>query len=385
MSPKSASISETARWLIIATVVFGVLYFLWQVRTILLLALLAVIMVVGFTIPIRLLVRRGVPRTPAIFLSLAATMIVLGMLILVALPTLLDQFSTLATVTIPSGINRLVESWNSGELQQQYPILRDIQPYLENFRIDPAAINEIARQITTFVGQVGESAGSIVGGVANVLLSFIVIVFLTLYFLAEPDTYLEGMIKLFPLWYRHRVRAILIRLELMLRRWLEATLLSMVFVGVATWIGLMFVGLEQAAALGVLAGVFSFIPNFGPILALVPSIAVGMVQAPQNIGWIILIIYGTSFLQSQVVNPILVAESLKLPPVLVLLGQIIAGVFLGFLGLMLAVPIIAIIMVLVQEVYIHDILGDYAAEEKPITTQEMRIPTSLESSGQELS
>jgi predicted PurR-regulated permease PerM len=385
MSAKSASIGETARWLIIATVVFGVLYFLWQVRTILLLALLAVILVVGFTIPIRLLVRRGVPRTPSIFLSLAGTMVVLGLLILVALPTLLDQFSTLATVTIPSGINRLVESWNNGEIQQQYPVLRDIQPYLENFRIDPTAINEIARQITNLVGQVGESAGTLVGGVANVLLSFIIIMFLTLYFLAEPDTYLEGMIKLFPLWYRHRIRAILIRLELMLRRWLEATLLSMVFVGVATWIGLMFVGLEQAAALGVLAGVFSFIPNFGPILALVPSIAVGMVQAPQNIGWIILIIYGTSFLQSQVVNPILVAESLKLPPVIVLLGQIIAGVFLGFLGLMLAVPIIAIVMVLVQEIYIHDILGDYSIEEKPILTTESLLPTTLESSGQESS
>jgi predicted PurR-regulated permease PerM len=110
-----------------------------------------------------------------------------------------------------------------------------------------------------------------------------------------------------------------------------------------------------------------------------------MVQAPQNIGWIILIIYGTSFLQSQVVNPILVAESLKLPPVIVLLGQIIAGVFLGFLGLMLAVPIIAIIMVLVQEIYIHDILGDYSMEEKPIIATESLVPTSLESSGQEVS
>mgnify|MGYP000639720448 CR=1 FL=1 len=377
MSLKSASIGETTRWLLIIIVISVVLFFLWQVRTILLLALLAVILVVGFTIPIRLLVRRGVPRTPSIIISLTGTLVVLGMLVLVALPTLLDQFATLTTVTIPSGVNRIVESWNSGEIQRQYPFFRDIQPYLENLRIDPTAINEIARQITTLVGQVGESVGPFVSGVANVLLSVIIIVFLTLYFLAEPDTYLEGMIKLSPLWYRHRVRAILIRLELMLRRWLQATLLSMVFVGVATWIGLLIVGLEQAAALGVLAGLFSFIPNFGPILALVPSIAVGMVQAPQNIGWIILIIYGTSFLQSQVVSPILVAESLKLPPVLVLLGQIIAGVFLGFLGIMLAVPIIAIFVVLVQEVYIHDILGDYPVDEQPVTVQENLLPDGI--------
>jgi predicted PurR-regulated permease PerM len=377
MTPRNASISETTRWFLIAAIIFGVLFFFWQIRTILLLALLSVILVVGFTIPVRLLVRRGIPRTPAIILSVIGTVIVIGLLMLVALPTLLDQFNTLATVTVPIGVNRLVESWNSGEIQQQYPILRDIQPYLENLRIETSAINEIVGQITNFVGQVGESAGTLVGGVANVLLSLIVIVFLTLYFIAEPDTYLEGMIKLFPLWYRHRVRTILIRLELMLRRWLEATLLSMVFVGVVTWIGLVIVGLKEAAALGVLAGVFSFIPNFGPILALVPSVAVGIVQAPQNIGWIILIIYGTSFLQSQVVSPILVAESLKLPPVLVLLGQIIAGVFLGFLGIMLAVPIIAILMVLVQEIYIRDILGDHPVEPHPVAVQESLMPDSL--------
>lgn len=377
MTPRNNNWGETTRWVLIAAVTLVGLSSLWQVRTILLLALLAVIMVVGFTIPVRLFVRRGLPRPVSIGLTLVGTLVVIGLLILVALPTLLDQFTTLTTITIPDGVNRLIESWNSGEIQQQYPILRDIQPYLENFRIDPTSINEIATQITNLVGQVGESVLPFVGGVANVLLSFIIIVFLSLYFLAEPDTYLEGLIKLAPLWYRHRVRAILIRLELMLRKWLEATVLSMVFVGVATWIGLLIVGLEQAAALGVLAGILSFIPNFGPIVALIPSIAVGMIQAPQNIGWIILIIYGTSFVQSQVVSPLLVAESLKLPPVLVLLGQIIAGIFLGFLGLMLAVPILAILTVLVQEVYIRDILGDYPPNEQPISIQESLMPDGL--------
>jgi predicted PurR-regulated permease PerM len=115
---------------------------------------------------------------------------------------------------------------------------------------------------------------------------------------------------------------------------------------------------EQAAALGVLAGLLSFIPNFGTIVALIPSIAVGIVQTPQSIIWIIIIIYGVSFVQTQILLPVLVAGSIRLPPVLVLLGQIIAGAFLGFLGLMLAVPITAILMVLVQEIYVKDVLGD---------------------------
>ena len=95
------------------------------------------------------------------------------------------------------------------------------------------------------------------------------------------------------------------------------------------------------------------------------SVHVALVQAPQHVGWIVLIIYGTSFLQSQLVAPLLFEESINLPPVIVLIGQIFAAVFFGFLGIMLAVPIIAILLVLVQEVYVKDILGDKAPEKTP--------------------
>jgi predicted PurR-regulated permease PerM len=69
-------------------------------------------------------------------------------------------------------------------------------------------------------------------------------------------------------------------------------------------------------------------------------------------------VYGVSFIQTQIMIPLLVAGSIRLPPVLVLIGQIVAGVFFGFLGIMLAVPITAIVLVLVQEIYVKDVLGD---------------------------
>ena len=151
----------------------------------------------------------------------------------------------------------------------------------------------------------------------------------------------------------------------------------MLFVGVATGILLALMGIEQAAALGVIAGLLSFVPNFGPIIALIPSIAAAVVQTPDNVLWIVLIIYGVSFVQSQIVAPMLVADSINLPAVLILLGQIVAGAFLGFLGIMLAVPITAIIMVLVQEIYIKDVLGD-----KPLVIEGSVRPEALVEGGQ---
>jgi predicted PurR-regulated permease PerM len=220
------------------------------------------------------------------------------------------------------------------------------------------AIASASDQITTAIGQLGASVLPVIGGVASTLLSFLIIIFLSLYFLDDPTAHQEGMIRLFPLWYRDRMRYIIERLDGTLRGWLRATLASMLFVGIATGVLLGLIGIEQAAALGVIAGLLSFVPNFGPIIALIPSIAAAIVQTPDNVLWVIVIIYGVSFIQSQFVAPMLIADSINLPAVLILLGQIVAGAFLGFLGIMLAVPITAIIMVLVQEIYIKDVLGD---------------------------
>ena len=108
-----------------------------------------------------------------------------------------------------------------------------------------------------------------------------------------------------------------------------------------------------------------------------PLIVFGISQAPENLGWIIVVIYGVSFIQRQVVTLILVAGSIRLPLVLVLLGQIVAGAFLGFLGLMLAVPITAIIMILVQEVYIKDMLGDLSVNETLAAPDEALLPDGV--------
>jgi predicted PurR-regulated permease PerM len=192
------------------------------------------------------------------------------------------------------------------------------------------------------------------------LLSSLIVLFISLYFLAEPHRYVERIILYTPVWYRGRMRLILDRIDDAIRAWLKITGVSMLVAGVLTGLLLWLVaGLDtQWLALGTIAGLASFIPNFGPIIALIPAILVGAVVAPQNIGWIILIVYGVSFIQSQIVSPIMANEDMKMPPVLILVGQIVFGIFFGFLGLMFAVPMTAIFLVLMDEIYVKDVLGD---------------------------
>lgn len=385
MSPfvRDSVAGQITRWVLLALVTVVLMIAVWEVRTTLLLVLASIILVVLFTMPIRFLMRRGVGRMPATILSILVILGVLVLLVLLALPSLMQQFTVLAQL-VQDGIAKVVDQWEAVQqdptLKEQYPLIANLQDFVRNtFQLDnlEELFAELARQLGGALGQLGGSVLPVVGGVASTLLSIIIVIFLSLYLLTDAQVYEEGVIRLFPIGYRGRVRFIIDRIDFNLRLWLQGQLLLMLIVGVASGVGMAVLGLAPAIALGVLAGVFSFVPNFGPLAALVPSLAVGFAQAPDKIFWIVLIIYGTSFLQSQIIAPLIFKESINLPPVLVLVGQIFAAVFFGFLGIMLAVPLISILVIIVQEVYVKDVLGDRSGLALSLPVEEGLVPDEV--------
>ncbi len=357
MSVNDSSIINRGLRNIVAALVIGLsLLFVWEIRGTLMLAFAAVILVVLFTMPVRLLMRRfNMNRFLAIVLSVIGFFVIVALIAFLILPTILAQFVVLATEEVPRGIEQARELLNSETLSEQLPFP---EGFLSNIEVDSELINQVISQVSDALGRLGGTVLPVVGGVANTILSLLIIFFLSMYLLAEPDLYVNGIITLTPKWYRERMLVILRRMDTTLRAWLSVTGVSMIVVGLGTGLGLAALGIEEWEALGVLAGILSFIPNFGPIVALVPSVAVAFVQAQDNVIWTAVIIYGVSFMQSQVVGPILASEQMNMPAILVLLGQIIFGFFFGFLGLMLAVPLSACVAVLVDEIYVKDILGD---------------------------
>ena len=297
-------------------------------------------------------------RILAILVSVVGFFLVLTLIGSSILPTIVTQFTQLTDRVLPQALQRAQDVINSETLIQQFPFLRD----LVNFEFNNELVNQVVSQVTDLLGRVGGSVLPVVGGVANTVLSVLIIFFISMYLLAEPELYVNGIIKLTPTWYRDRLRIILRRIDLTLRAWLSVTGVSMIVVGLGTGLGLAMLGIQEWVALGVLAGVLSFIPNFGPVVALIPAVAAAIVQAENNIIWTVVIVYGVSFFQSQVLSPVLASERMNMPAILVLLGQIIFGYFFGFLGLMLAVPLSAVVAVIVDEVYVKDILGDRPKE-----------------------
>ena len=371
--------------------------FLWQIRGTLMLTFAAVILVVLFTMPVRLLVDRlRINRLVAILVSVIGFFVILVLIGIPILRAIGDQYHPLRSA-VETGIEQVRASLTREALLEQDSILKDVIPIIDDLlsggvsaQSSDDLISQAISQVTDAIGRLGGTVLPVVGGVANTILSALIIFFLSMYLLAEPELYVNGIIKLTPIWYRERMRGILRRLDSTLRAWLKVTAVSMVVVAILTGFGLWLVGIkEEAFALGVLAGLLSFIPIFGPVVALVPSVAVAIVEAPDNVIWVVIIIYGVSFFQSQVISPVLASERMNMPAILILLGQIIFGFFFGFLGLMLAVPLSACVAVLVDEVYVKDVLGDRSkekAEEALVEAEaaEDFVPNPTQSPGAEL-
>lgn len=186
-------------------------------------------------------------------------------------------------------------------------------------------------------------------GTAGVAL---MIFFTGLMLVAQPEMYRRGMLKFFPDSMNERANHLFAAIGNTLQWWLAAKFVSMVFVGLSTWLGLLALDIQLAASLGVLAAVLTFIPNFGPIISATPAVLLGLVQSPMTAVWVIVLFIVVQLFESYLVTPAIQYRALSMPPVLVVAAQLLGGVWLGILGLALATPLLAAAMVLVQELYL---------------------------------
>jgi len=195
---------------------------------------------------------------------------------------------------------------------------------------------------------------STIAAVAGLLL----IIFLAIYIAADPDTYHAGLMHLFPKPGRRRAGEILSAMATVLRKWLVTQLIAMAVIGAVTTTVLLILDVKAALALGVIAGLLEFIPTIGPILSAVPAIAMGFVDSPQKALYITVAYVGIQFLENHILIPILMKGGVDIPPALTILAQALATLLFGFLGLMVAVPLMAATMVAVKMMYVEDVVGD---------------------------
>ncbi|HEX2608461.1 MAG TPA: AI-2E family transporter [Flavisolibacter sp.] len=186
----------------------------------------------------------------------------------------------------------------------------------------------------------------------GVLGDLYVVLFLGIFFTVAPGLYKKGMVKLVPQKNRTKADELLQKTGTNLKKWLKGKLFAMLVVMILTAIGLSLMKMPMWLVLALLAGLLNFIPNFGPLIALIPALLVALMQGPSTAAWVAGLYILVQVAESNFITPMVQKKLVSIPPALIIIAQMLMAPLTGGWGLVLATPLMLIVMTLVQELYI---------------------------------
>jgi predicted PurR-regulated permease PerM len=220
----------------------------------------------------------------------------------------------------------------------------------------PAATTAHGASGLPSAGAIASGGGAIVSQTLKLILgtigavgNFFIVLFLGLCFAAQPSIYRLGLLRMMPSRHRGKTTEIVDKIGTMLQRWLLAQIITMAVVFAVTWIGLLIIGVPGAFILGVQAGLLAFIPTVGALLGgliiVLASLASGWVAAASAFG----LFLGVHVLESYILTPLIQREAINIPPATLFAMQILLGTVFGLWGLALALPLMAIVKVAIDD------------------------------------
>jgi predicted PurR-regulated permease PerM len=271
-------------------------------------------------------------RSPAMAISIAGTFIIMGVIIWFIGAKIQVQIAELSN-TLPHTI-----STAKAKLDQT-PIGQKMLEYSSGDNS-----KKLMDTLQTFLGT---SFG--------VLGDMYIILFLGIFFTANPSLYKNGILLLIPEKNKDMAKQVIDRVSLSLKGWLKGMMISMVLITILITVGLSIIGVPVALVLGVITGITEIIPNLGPLIAMIPGVLLSLTISTSTAIIVSLLYIVSQTIVANIVTPLIQKKIINLPPALTLISQLIMGALSGALGIILAVPLLAIMMILVDELYVKKI------------------------------
>lgn len=298
--------------------------------------------------------------------SLAAVLLGLGLLAtavgMVAAPQVARQVDELAD-RLPKAMQQVQDQLASREwVREALNLPPPSQP-------QSAAATQPASQPTTGPAQLLTQAFSDAGTggavrsatrfarlLLDVLVTLVLVLVVAIYLAYHPALYVHGLIRLAPPKNRRRLREVLFKTGDTIVAWLIGQGITMAIVTALTAGGLWLIGVELWFILGILAGLFNFVPNFGPLVSFIPAVLIASVGGADQMAYVALLFLIIQSLEGYIITPLIQSEAVEMPPALLIMSQVVLGALLGALGVVLAAPLTVAALVLVRELYVKDVL-----------------------------
>jgi predicted PurR-regulated permease PerM len=325
-------------------------YILWRIRDVLLLIFAAVVLATTLNRLVRMGRSLGIRRIWAVSLAFGVFLAgVVGFFWLIV-PPFVEQLHEL-TYRVPQGLERF-NSWLS-ELRNHIP-----DPLLQ---IIPD-LDSLIKQAQPLINRLLGNSLILVSSSLEIILKILLVLVLTGMFLADPTSYRQVFIRLFPAFYRRRVDTVLDQCEVSLEGWIIGAMIAVFVVGFCSVVGLSILQVRAALALGVLAGFMNLIPNLGPTISVIPAMAIALLDSPWKSLAVLLLYFCIQQTESNFITPIVMAHQVSLLPAITLISQLFFVTFFGFLGLFLALPLTVVAKIWLQEMLIRDVLDQWEGD-----------------------
>lgn len=334
------------------------LYILWEIRQLLLLVFAAVVFATALNSLVRRLHQAGVKRGGAVALALVVLIILSIGFVGLIVPPFVSQFQQLVE-RVPQGLDR-VQSW-AQTLQNMVPGSSQYLP----------GVNDLIREIQPFATRLAGNFFAWFSNALSILLNLLLVLVLMVMLLINPQPYRKGFVLLFPSFYRRRADEILSLCEIALVNWVGGILINMVVIAAVSGIGLLILRVPLVLANSLLAGLLEAIPNVGPVLSVVPPMAIALLDAPWKAGAVLILYIVIQQLEQYLLVPFVMSKQVSILPAVTLLSQVVFAVFFGFLGLFLAIPLVIVGEIWVREILVRDILDPWDKEGRRQTPQEL--------------
>jgi predicted PurR-regulated permease PerM len=353
----SAQLAYRTVLLAAGLLLFGLLF--RQLVTLLLAMLVTIIIAIPLAAAAKRLERYRIPRPAGALIALLGGVGLLALLVYLLIPPFVDQTNQFVD-DVPSIVKNLEKGYADVTGQSTGEVGDKVQTFVERY----------TKQPDKFIGPL-TSIGLNVAGILGAL----VLILITSYYMAiRPEPLVNGLVRLAPPPRREHLRFVLGRIRQSWIGWMEGVAIDMLVTFVMLYVALTIVGLDFAIFFAVLSALLVVVPYFGAIAGAVPPVLFALTDSPGKaivvLGAYILV----QQLESNVTIPIIMAQRVRLHPAVIAIGVVVVGQLFGFIGLFVAVPILSLIIIAVEEFWVKPIEEGHAEHRR----SEIELPEPVE-------
>jgi predicted PurR-regulated permease PerM len=306
--------------------------------------LLAILITIIFAIPLAAaadrLERYKLPRAVGALVALLGGVTVLALVIYLLIPTFVDQSEEFAN-DVPRIVVDLEETYADVAGEDPGEVGDRVQEFVERYTDDPQRL----------IGPITEIGLNVAG-----ILAALVLILITAYYMAvRPGPLVDGLVSLFPPQRRDHARHVLDRVRTSWVGWMEGVAIDMLITFVLLYLGLTIIGLDFAIFFAVLSALLVVVPYFGAIAGAIPPVLFALTDSPGKALITLLVYVLVQQLESNVTIPVVMAQRTRMHPAMIAIGVVVVGQLFGFVGLFVAVPILSLLVISVEEFWVKPI------------------------------